>query len=485
MPSPQKIIPVNMEWLKDVLPMSAHGDRGYLATFYNNILYYPPKTSKDQLHSTVMSILQCDPVADFADSDMTTSPEGIVTYHQALYAIERQRQLYYCDRRLLISIGTILADNWDHVLNTVPKAISPASRTHCKVLMEQASQLIFKGLQRDHGILEAHVGERYYGKNNWTKGYGGSQFDSSSKAYWLLDCIDALGEMSVGLVDLLLQKDGMIHALVSSLTDIELLWKKRSVSKMPSATRRYRLFTQQMYKDPTKTEMIALDGNAVKTENFTDRDTMTDQYNIVLQPAVGSERITSWQKEDWLGMSNIQKRAKEMSIFVAYNIFNSAYSWLREWGNPDSTPVTLADLKDYRAWSQLVPDINTYFIRHQRAVELTVAQYSQMVKELSGHTPDFKAKDFNPMTGETSSVAKEDATIPDEGRPLEQGEVPGGLEEPDDDDDTLRGKLKNTYASKVVTVPQTKEQKEKEDSESNGNWMILILAAVGAVAFMR
>lgn len=72
MPSSKRISPVNLEWLRNSLPRSRNGDRAYLQPFYDNVLYYPPKESRDKVHSTVMSVLQSDPIADFADTDMTT-----------------------------------------------------------------------------------------------------------------------------------------------------------------------------------------------------------------------------------------------------------------------------------------------------------------------------------------------------------------------------------------------------------------------------
>jgi len=486
MPSSKRISPVNLEWLRNSLPRSKNGDRAYLQPFYDNVLYYPPKESRDKVHSTVMSVLQSDPIADFADTDMTTSEGGAVSYLHALYAIERQRQLYYCDRTLLVSICTILADNWDHMLNKVPSQITPQQRPRLKEIMGQAHSDILVGIKRDQKTLEEHIGPSFWGKTGpWKKDYGGSSYSSASKAYWLLDCIDEVGEFPYELTDLMLAKGGMCNALVVALQQVDQLWKKRSIRKLPCASPRYKLFIRTMYQEPTKTEMVAIDKTSVVVECLTDRDSNVDSYNISLQPAVGTERFASWVQEDWLGVSNIGNRAKQMSVCVAYNLFQTAYTWIKEWGEPDPTPLLLPDLADYRTWSQKIADVNTYFIRHQIPVELTVAQYSRMVKELTGHTPDFKATDdVNPMTGMTATHRKEDQVIPDERPPLEEGEVPGGLEPPDDDD-TLRKKLEKTYASRDVTVPQTQEQKEKEESESNGNWMILLLAAVCAVAFMR
>ena len=65
----------------------------------------------------------------------------------------------------------------------------------------------------------------------------------------------------------------------------------------------------------------------------------------------------------------------------------------------------------------------------------------------------------------------------------ESGPAKGGIAEPEPDLSRVAKDIEQTYASGVTTIPLTKEQQKAADKESNGNWMLLALAALGVAAF--
>ena len=118
-----------------------------------------------------------------------------------------------------------------------------------------------------------------------------------------------------------------------------------------------------------------------------------------------------------------------------------------------------------------------------------MAQTKQLIKELTGNCPDFKASDdVHPTANMNPGRTKESVykAPPKEGEVIgerESGPAKGGIAEPEPDPSRVAKDIEQTYASGVTTIPLTKEQQKAADKESNGNWMLLALAGLGVLAF--
>ena len=484
----EAVKPIDLEWLRGRLPRDKSDSRTYLKKFWDNILYYPPNGSWDKHHKNILSILKENPEADFKDNDTTMTPGGAVTYKHALIAIERARQLYYCNTKLYVQLARILVDNFVHMCRAIPQdpKVKGSFADEFKKSIQEAKSGVLKGVQQDLRIIQ-QTRDYTRGVGPYKAGYKGVADNTpASKFYWLLDIIN-LRNPDLATIEMITEEGSTLERLVTAIGGFEAIWGRMSNSKMPCRNPRWKLFIRQCYLQPHKQTMVALDRTSVVSTAQAENGV----YDLQIMPTVGvSNRYKCYDKKDWQGTDNISTRLRDMQIFLAYNLFDTAVKWLRLWGEPPD-PVTLATLSTYGELDRLVPNLRDEFAdQADKTVQITVPQFAQMCKELTGTRPDFRADNkVDPVTNTNPAVAKESVARPEPGEgdivgTAEEGSAgKGGLEPPDEDDDAVARAVKETYPQKVTTIPLTEEQKKAAQKEADGNWMLVALAVLGVVAF--
>ena len=492
-----RVRPFDLEWLRTALPKREGTD--YLGLFRDNILYYPPVGSPAGHSFTVLDILQRQNwKPNFDDTDLTQTTDGVVPYAHALVATERYRQIHWCNKKLYLEMMETLLQNYIYLSGVVRASVNPKSRTSVERQIGQNRAQILKGLQRDQLNLTGSYGANYASRNGpWKKDYGNIKGDTpASKTRWLIDVISKLS-VNVAGCQMLMERGCTMEALVFALDGLYTEWQRDNSRPFPyvEASPQAMLFIKRCYLPPHEQPKVVFDRRSVISRvNIENKQKIN---YIRIEPTIGaSNKFVVFEKDNWLGFSMSEPpetRSKILAVLVAYNFFDTAKQWVETWGEPDPAPVTynvIADPKKYSDLARQVPDLANVFDAQTGSVMLTVAQTKQLVKELTGNCPDFKATDdVHPTANMNPGRAKESVykAPPGEGEVVgesESGPARGGIEEPDSDDDTrIQKELEETYASKVTTIPQTKEQKKAAADEANGNWMLLALAALGVVAF--
>ena len=481
--------PIDLEWLVTSLPRDRSDSRTHLEIFWRNVLYYPPKGSWDKHHKSILNIMKENPDADFKDNDTTMTIGGAVTYSQALIACERARQLYYCNTKLYVQLARCLVDNFVHMCRAIPqdKKVKGDFLNEFKKSIQESKSEILKGVQRDTRKIEI-LKDYTRGVGAWKANYRGLAPDNTpcNKFYWLLDIIN-LRNPDQATIEMIMEEGSTLERLVTAICGLEAIWGRMSNSKMPCVNPRWKLFCTQLYLSPHSQMTVTLDRRSVVSTAQAENGV----YDLYIMPTVGaSNKYKCYARNDWQGTGNIGTRLNDMKVFMAYNLFDTAVKWLRTWGEPPD-PVTLATLSSYADLDRLVPNLRDEFAdQADKTVLITVPQFAQMCKELTGTRPDFRADNsVDPVTNTNPSVPKESVARPEAGEEdivgtAEEGSAgKGGLEPPDEDEDAVARAVRKTYPQRVTTIPQTEEQKKAAQKEADGNWMLAALAILGLVAF--
>ena len=488
--------PFDLEWLRTALP--SHPTMEYLTLFRDNLLYYPPVGSPAGHSASVLSILTShDPHKDFADNDLTQTPNGVVPYRQALLATERIRQVYHPTKKIFIAMMDTLLENYMHATSVVSAGVQKKSRANVTRQVNQNRSAILAGVARDLALLKTNYGADYASSvGAWKKNYGRIENDTpSSKVRWMLDVIQKL-QFDKKQCLMLMDKGCTMEALVIALSGLRTQWQRDNAKPFPyeESSPHAMLFVRRCYLSPHDQQKVVFDRRSV-TSTVTVKENKKVNY-IRIEPTIGaSNKFVVFEKDNWFAFSMSdppETRSRIIAILIAYNFFDTAKIWIETWGDPNPEPVTYNVIEDptkFATLSRLVPDLRDVFNDQKGTVMLTVAQTKQLVKELTGNCPDFKASDeVHPTANKNPGRAKESVykAPPKEGEVIgerESGPAKGGIAESEPDVTRVAKEIEGIYESRVTTIPLTKEQQKAADKESDGNWMLLALAGLGVLAY--
>ena len=489
--------PYDLEWLRTALPRRQGTE--YLGMFQDNILYYPPIGSPTGHKVAVLDLLTRQNFKpNFADTDLTQSPDGVVSHGQALLAIERTRQIYWCNKKLYLAMMDTLLENYMHVTGIIKSRVSAKSRANVERQIGQNGANILKGIQRDTGILRGAYGQNYAsGVGRWGSGYGKISDRPASQVKWLYDVVNRLSMNTAGCLMLMEDMSCTMGALVTALNGLYTEWQRDNSKEFPyeESSPQAMLFVKRCFIPPHDQPRVVFDSKSVISD-VSVQDKQKVNY-IRIEPTIGANnKFVVFEKENWLGYSRSEPpntRSKILSVLVAYNFFDTARLWVETWGEPNPAPVTynvVADPSKFADLTRLVPDLADIFNDHNINTTLTVAQTKRLVQDLTGNCPDFTASDdVHPMANTYPAKAKESVYKPPPGEGEVIGESEGGraygggIAESEPDETRIAKDIEETYPSKVTTIPLTKEQKKEADKETDGNWMLLGLAALAVAAF--
>jgi hypothetical protein len=392
---------MNLEHLKDI---GAKDDRPHLETFRLNVLHIAKRGGKTYLSVGEMldgAETVNDLSVDYSVAQTGMDPVG-VSSKLSMYALERLRQLYHCNRTLYLHIFgklcTYVKDAYNYTNNanyqSFPKAQQwhPSAQKELSDLNAAMDTELGSALSKEVGF----VGEKY---KDW--GCPGtdrmSPSDAISRAYDVHRAISKLSSISPEIVDQLLTRESSVNKLIDWLHGYQTITRKYMKTDMTSpVSQNYLLFVKQVYPKPYNRlgQQVVLNNQTVVVSS--NQQTYPkfsldfhSQYDLLvrIKNANGSTHTYVDQKDFMSLTKDWGRRNDWIRIFIAFNMFDLAHMWVVPWGDKmrlsNSGPGLYKTLSQNNLVQPLLKQLTEF-----RDKMYSQAQFETIIGELVGEKPD-------------------------------------------------------------------------------------------------